>query len=730
MNIPKLSKSTLARTIAILFGIAPLAFAQLNRPPIVLPGPPSPRLTAHAVHAVIDGQVARVSVEQTFVNASSSPLEGTYLFPLPKDAGVSEFRMLADGRVLEGDVLDQDEASKIYEEIVRRQLDPALLEYAGQRLFKVRIFPIPPHGERKITLNYSLLLAENAGLVLFSHPLAGQIVGDGPVVKGMSERAEPVRPEVSVTLRTAVALKNIYSPSHAIEIQRTGDREAEVRCQGGTTAARHFNLYYSVSREELGISLITHRPESNEDGFFMLLVSPEVASRSDKIPPKDYLFVLDISGSMEGEKLDQAKAALRHCIGGLKPEDRFNVIVFSSGVRRFEEGWVPARSHRQAALDFVSTLEAGGGTYIEGALAEALQLDVDSDRPASLLFLTDGLPTVGESDAGRLVQQVQKKRSTGMKIFTFGVGYDVNTLLLDGIAASTQSVSDYIEPGENIEERVSRLFDKIRFPLLTDLTVQFQGLRVHDLVPVTLPDLHRGEQLTLLGRYGGQGSVRIEIDGKAGSKVRRMSHVTEVARRETSNDFLPLLWATRKIGLLMDTMRLQGDSPELREEIVALSKRYGVLSPLTAYLVREEGQTLQDAAAPMLLGGSGANVRAMNVATAPSVSGAQAVQMSKGLREMKEAEAPAQAAEVRRVGTRTFFMRDGLWVDGGYTDEETVNLRRGSQALTELMAAYPEVIRFLGLGEKVLFDLKGRFVKVSDQGRETWKTGEMARLFR
>ena len=481
----------------------------------------------------------------------------------------------------------------------------------------------------------------------------------------------------------------------------------------------------------MGISLITHRPEADEDGFFMLLVSPEAASKSDKIPPKDYLFVLDVSGSMEGEKLSQAKAALRHCIGGLKADDRFNLIVFSSSVRRFEEGWVPARSHQQAALDFVSTLEAGGGTNIQGALAEALNLKADPDRSASVLFLTDGLPTVGESDAGRLVQQVRDKLNAGMKIFTFGVGYDVNTLLLDGIAASSKSVSDYIEPGENIEERVSRLIDKIRFPVLTDLVIHCEGIRVHDLVPVTLPDLHRGEQLTLLGRYSGQGAVRVDIEGKAGSQVRRMSHVTEVARRETSNDFLPLLWATRKIGLLMDTIRLQGDSPELREEIVALSKRYGVLSPLTAYLVREE-ETLsaQDAAAPMPLGKSGGSTRAMNVATAPMVSGVQAVQMSKSLREMKEAEAPAQADEVRRVGTHTFFMRDGLWVDGGYTDEETVDIRRGSQALTELMAAFPEVIRYLGLGEKVLFNLKGRFVKVSEQGRESWKAGELDRFFR
>ncbi|MCK5145344.1 VWA domain-containing protein [bacterium] len=719
------------------------ALAQLNRPPVIMPVNPALEMTQYDVDVEVVNQVATVTIQQTFANRSHRPLEGTYFFPLPKGAGVTDFQMLADGKIMRGEILDKDAARKIYEDIVRKQLDPALLEYAGLNLFKARIFPIPANGQRQITLTYSTILPQDNGLVQFNHPLGGRIVGGR--FRHSGKHRQIISPNITIELRSDIQINSIYSPSHRIEIGRKNSGRASVSYEGnGTGSKQSFILYYAVSQDELSVNIITHRLGGSDDGYFLMMVTPQHEKDNTPVTAKDILFVMDTSGSMEGEKIEQAKAALRYCINGLDRNDRFNVITFSSEVRQFRNKLVASKKFKQAALEYIDSIEASGGTRINDALITALGSSFDGNRAASIVFLTDGLPTVGERDPGRIVKNLEKANRSGVKIFTFGVGYDVNTFLLDKIAQCSRSVSDYIEPNENIEERIGSFYDKIRYPVLTNLSVDFGDMIPKDVYPVILPDLHKGDQLTILGRFSHSGRTRINIEGLSAGRAVRISHRLKINEVEDGNDFLPHVWATRKIGTLMDEIRLYGKNDEVEKEIVRLSKRYGVMSPLTSFLVTEDvqmvdrdlrrinnsGAALRGSALPKgsVMAFDGVKVFEAAMAQQP-VSGVQAVKMSKNVREMKEAETVEMPDDVKRIGSRTFYLNDDMWVDSEYTDEKTIDIKYGSLAYREFALMSIDNARVLALGEKMIFKHAGRFVKISYSGRTEWNAGEMEKVF-
>jgi len=728
-------------------------------PPIRPPHHILPKLTEHRVEVKIIDQVAKVEVHQVFYNESNRPIEGTYYFPLPKGATVSDFKMVADGKVLSGELLEKSKARKIYEDIVRRQLDPALLEYVDHNLFSAKIFPIPPHKKRKIVLEYSSLLKLDGDIVQFTYPLRGQIASRGqwspPTISSdernrnrpdeENKRSSPIDQIVSIHLQSKIPLKNIYSPSHDVEMIKTDDNHARINYEGKRKKSSDtFILYYSFSRSDFGLNLLTYRPEENENGFFMLLISPKTEISKNEILKKDILFVLDTSGSMEGEKIGQAKEALKYCIQHLNSEDRFNLITFSTETKLFKQKLVSASEYQRDALRYIDRIDAKGGTNINDALIEALSMEYETSRPVSIVFVTDGLPTAGETDVGNIIKNVSENNKNKVKIFTFGVGYDVNTVLLDRIATSNRSVSDYIEPNENIEQKISTFYDKIRHPVLTDLLVDYGRIEIEDVYPKMLPDLFKGSQLTIFGRYENQKRVTLSLKGKIKGKEKRYKYRADFSSTDDDHDFLPHLWATRKIGYLLDEIRLHGENKELKDEVIRLSKKYGVMSPYTSYLVQEEvlivdgRRILSPNARPT--GGinqadrayeaaAGLKTSAMQGANAPMVSGIHAVKMSKQSREMKEAEALTDDDYIKVIGSRTFYFKDDFWVDSEYNDEKTMAIKYSSQAYIDLLLSYPKIAKFLTLGEKVIFKYKRQFIKICDEGKETFSKYELKKLF-
>ena len=535
----------------------------------------------------ITDQIAVTRIEQEFFNPNPARLEGTFIFPVPKGAHLDKFTMDIDGRQVEAELLSADKARGIYEDIVRKLKDPALLEYADRDLFKVRIFPIEPNSRKRVTLAYTQVLKADDGLVGYTLPLNTAKFSAKPV-KSVS---------VKVELESKRPLKAIYSPSHAVEVKRDGAYRATAGYEASDVQPdADFALYFATEKDELGVNLLAHRM-SGDDGYFLMLVSPGMEVKGQKIMPKDVAFVLDTSGSMAGKKLVQAKKALQFCVENLNDGDRFEIIRFSTEVEPLFEKLVDAnRQNRAKADEFIKDLKPIGGTAIDDALKKALALKSEignqkseMDRPFVIIFLTDGRPTIGMTDEEQIVANVKRQNEGRTRIFCFGIGNDVNTHLLDKITEETRAVSQYVLPEEDIEVKVSAFFSKIKEPVLTNPTLKFTGdVRVTKLYPSPLPDLFRGDQLVLVGRYSGRGDSAVILEGTVNGATRKFTYEVKFPREADDHEFIPRLWATRRVGYLLDEIRLRGENAELRDEVTDLARKYGIVTPYTAYLIVED----------------------------------------------------------------------------------------------------------------------------------------------
>ncbi|HAM72114.1 MAG TPA: hypothetical protein DCM86_10770, partial [Verrucomicrobiales bacterium] len=558
-----------------------------------MPRPVPPRMplqpietTRLAAEVVIRDQVATVAVEQEVHNPNGTVCEGTFLLPVPRGAHLDGFSLRINGKPVEAELLGAEKARRVYEEIVRRSLDPALLEYMGRDLIKVRIYPIDPGSTRQLSLRYTQLLAEEAGLVQWTLPLRAEAPGARPI------------PSLSVHVQfeSTLPLGTLYSPSHAVTLARRDDRHAALSFEAsGFQPDADLSVLFSRTRADVGIDLLTHRPEAGEDGYFLLLAAPRLATASESATPKDVVFVLDSSGSMSGPKLEQAKRALRFCVENLNERDRFDILRFSTDVEPlFQQLREATPSSREEAFRFLARVRPTGGTAIHEALTQALaSRPANSDRSFVIVFLTDGRPTVGITDENQIAQVVTGRggaeRDSLTRVFCFGIGTDVNTHLLDRITESTRAASAYVLANEDIEVKVSAFFARIKDPALVGLElVPPAGIRFTRLYPHPLPDLYKGQQILVAGRYSGQGRDPIRITGRLEGQAREFSREVSFPDVSTANDFLPRLWATRRVGHLLDEIRLRGESQELRDEVVALARQYAIVTPYTAYLVTED----------------------------------------------------------------------------------------------------------------------------------------------
>jgi Ca-activated chloride channel homolog len=696
-------------------------------PPPTVPIPNSLPIKSVKIDTKINNQIATTHVEQIFRNDTNATLEGTYFFPIPESASIVEFVIWEGNNRLVGEVRSREEARRIYDEIVRRQRDPGLLEYAGKDLFQASIFPIPPHSDKKLELKYTQVLKADAGTVSYSYPL-----GTGKNVA----RIDKVVGDVEIESKDS--LRNIYSPSHTVDIKRgDGGRRVNLSFESTKGSPQDFQLFYTVSKEDFGLTLLTHR-EPGKDGYFLLMVAPKDDWSNEEYVAKDVVFVIDTSGSMSpAGKMDKAKSALQFGVGSLRPNDRFNIISFSGEEHLMTKGLIAADKEGQSqGVRFVNNLRPSGGTNINDSLMAALKQFDSSNRPKILVFITDGLPTVGESNINRIIENVNKSKMEGIRLFTFGVGYDVNTLLLDKLAADNGGVADYVEPNEDIEIKVSNFFAKISHPVLTNIKLDMEAVNTDLIYPRTIPDLFKGGQLTLIGRYKDRRdlkNVEISLTGKAGSQLRNFSYKNlQFPLESSSNEFLPRLWANRRVGWLMENIRSNGEQKELRDEIVDLGTRYGIVTPYTSYLALEPGADVnkrefrrdnsgmapaKPSAAPLSISKDSMASSSPNVAA--ETTGAGAVKRSKANRAMQEAVVVTdnkESNQIRTVDNKTFYLRDGIWIDSEFKEYAKMKEERlvfGSDEYFSLIKRMPELSKYFALGEQVIVVYKDRVYRIT-----------------
>ncbi|HOU15211.1 MAG TPA: VIT domain-containing protein [Anaerolineae bacterium] len=677
-------------------------------PPVVPTPDWRPWLTIryHRVTVKIEDQVAITKVDQVFRNDGKVAAEGTYVFPLPPGAVVQSFVMWVDGKPVEGEILPADKARDIYESYVQRQRDPALLEYIGRDAVRARIFPIPAGEERRVQLEYTQVLPVADDMMFYRYPLNTERFSALPL--------EQV--SISVSLTSKTPLRAIYSPSHQNEvlITREGAHRATISYEANhVLPERDFELYVGISSKDIGANLLTYQT-GNEDGFFVLMLTPALADEVQHVLPKDIILVLDTSGSMDGEKLMQAQDALAYILKHLNAEDRFNVIAFSSGVRTYA-AILQASHQADSAMDWVYNLEALGGTNIYLALSEALA-QASGERPTTIIFLTDGLATEGIVDDQTLLSSLAQEAPASVRIFPFGVGYDVNTLFLDQLAQDHKGVPAYVKPEERIDENVSAFYARIQSPMLTNVSLDFGAVQIYDMYPMPLPDLYAGTQLIVTGRYSGEGLQHITLAGEV--EGQRSTHRYEGNfQANKSKDFIPRLWAARKIGYLLTQIRLHGENVEWINAVVALSLRYGIITPYTSFLVEEPTETLttegRDRATEEF---------AQSLQAAPTaVSGASAVEDAEMRKGLGNAEAPPAAGEmlpsstggdaekelssIRYVGDKTFLCQNTVCTDTTYIPDQMTpqEVPFMSETYWKLTETQPELAAYFAVGEETFF---------------------------
>lgn len=615
----------------------------------------------HKVTIAIEDQVAVTRVEQTFRNHTDRQLEATYVFPVPKGATVRKLTMWVDGKETPGELVEAAKARAIYTAIVQRSQDPALLENMGNDLFRLRVFPILPRSDQKISISYTSVADRDNGVIEYIYPLKH----DSKAISTLEKFS------ITVDLKSQLPLQNIYSPSHAITMQRPSDKHAVITFEKDAAVLdRDFQLFYTAGSKDVGLTSLIHRPTESNAGYFMLLVSPRAELSKSQQVPRDMIFVLDTSGSMRGKRMTQARSALKYCLSNLNPQDRFAVINFATTVNRYTDKLLTANSDNIGeAQKWVDTLDATGGTAIQDALLSALELRPNDDgRTFTVVFFTDGRATIGETNEANILKNVLAKNSANTRIFTFGVGDDVNASMLDQLAEQSRAVSSYVREAEDIESRVSALYGKISNPVLTNLKLTVAPeVKISEVYPPELPDLFHGTQLVVMGRYTGKDKVKVKLTGQVGKDAKEFVYeVPFVDKTSEEKPFVEDLWARRKVGFLLDQIRRNGEKKELVDEVVTLAKRYGITTPYTSYLIVPDAPTstpvaggfrpADPAAPPALLRRDGKDAKklsevARGIGGGPKAKGGVAGERGEfeDERLKREAAAPGASAGSKRI---------------------------------------------------------------------------------
>ena len=718
--------STLLGTVALL-GLLASALQGQGWVDPVRPVPPTnitgriERLRS-AVQVSVSGRVARVTVEEWFRNNGPTMDEGMYHFPLPGEAVFSSYSLWQGDQELRGEAMDATQARSIYEAIVRQKRDPALIELAGQGLIRARVFPIGPGETRKITLKYTQLLDRAGDAWRFRY------IGD----KSRQNAPRSFRMEID----SAARFGDPYSPTHQVQVSRR-DNRLEITLADGS-AGGDFELLMPLARGLVGLSLLPHHP-AGEDGYFMLLLAPGAADAAAL--RRDLVAVIDVSGSMSGEKIQQARSALIQLLGSLREGDRFRLVAFSGGVRRYAQGWTTVSAQaRRDAEGWIRGLDAEGGTNIAGALTEAFAEAPAEEALGVVVFLTDGQASTGETDPERIAERAEQGRGR-FRVFSFGIGDDVNTYLLDRLTERARGTTEYVRPGENIEHAVGSLAAKVASPVLTDVSIDGAGVELYDLQPGNLPDLFAGDEMVVFGRYRGVGSGESSVTVRGRRNGRQEEFRTTFADRDNDNArYIEQLWAARKAGALSREIRLRGQTRETLDALKQLALRYGILTEYTSYLVQEPNVALRQeredrlmrapAAAPANQAGSGAVARAArdkSMADAASVAAMEEIDVT-GF----DGNRPRSGVNpTQRVGGRLFIMRDSTWTDLGHGDSlHVVSIAPYSEAYFALLRALPDLREAAALEPAVLVAGRRASIKIGEGGKTRWNPGELERLVR
>jgi Ca-activated chloride channel family protein len=538
----------------------------------------------HDVKVVINNGVAVTTVSQVFQNTEDRQVEALYTFPVPRGGSVAGFSMWINGKEMVGEVLEKQHAREIYDSYKRVRRDPGLLEQVNYRTFEMRIFPIAPRAEQRVQVVYYQELEFDHDWATYVYPLATQTRND--------INAKAGRFSIHVDVKSEIPIAEMESPSHAKDfaIASHGEnyREASLETRDGDLA-RDAVLSFRCARPRTGINVITSR-QGREDGYLSLtLTAGEELAKLDQ--SMDYVFVLDVSGSMNDDgKLDLSRKAVGAFVNSLTKEDRFEVMSFNvEPTPAFKSLRAADDDAKKAADEFLARREARGGTVLNPAMTAAYKYAA-ADRPLNVIILSDGLTE--QAERAQLISLI-RQRPQGTRVFCIGVGNDVNRALLEQLADDSGGLAAFVSREDSFERQANAFRRKLMHPVATNLKITFDGGDVYDVEPRQLPNLYHGMPVRLYARYKTAGPVKVNVSGDVAGKPLVNSVSIDLAKEDLANPEIERMWAWHKVDRLLKEADSSGTRSPVIDEIVKLGESYSIATEYTSFLVLENDAEYQ-----------------------------------------------------------------------------------------------------------------------------------------
>jgi Ca-activated chloride channel family protein len=558
----------------------------------------------------ITDQMAVTHVDQTFKNETNMRLEGIFFFPLPENAIVTGLILWINGVPVEAQVMDSDTAQSIYNNVVQNMIDPALLEYMGDNIFKLSVFPIEANGhqmsERRIEITYAELLPYDGGNIDYTF-----------LMKSINLSSKPVeRASIAINLKSQKEILSLMSPTHdntsGIVINKVSNNEYNITYgEENAHSEKDLTIYYELKNDDFAINHLTYVPNTDsamffdslgDDSYYLLWITPPDDISQSQIIKKNIVFVADISSSMAGERMEQLRKSLNTMVSMLNKKDMFNIIAFNTGTSPFQGDLVSADSDVmvESAHVFIDELGEVGMTNMEDAFKEALASTWDDTSMNTIVFLTDGKPTwpITTSEA-EVIKTVATYNTDTVSVYTFGIGEEPGEGFLKQLAKENHGFSIMIMQDDSIEMVLGNFMSKISYPLIKNIAIDYGGLDKYDIFPKTLPNLYAGTQLTIIGRYRNTGSFNTTFSGMIGTKPISFSSRLTYPSAMPNHPFVARMWASSKIDFLLDEIEIYGKQPELVNAVKYLGKRYAILTPFTSFIVIEDPVVIQDKIKPL-----------------------------------------------------------------------------------------------------------------------------------
>ncbi len=674
-----------------------------------------------AVQVQLVDRVLRYEVTDIFRNAGGAVAEADYVFPLPAGAAFEDLKLSINGELVSGETMNAEKARGIYEEIVRKMRDPALVEWMGSGLLRARIFPIAPGEEKTVVVRFQSVAVRESDALRIDY----------------RRGSDALSSRFTLRYQRNDAFGEPSSPTHAL---RTAD-EGRLHIVEARGSGSDVSILIPVRRADVAsISVLTHRL-GNDPGFAMITVTPPLKA-SARSTPRDLTFVVDVSGSMQGRKLAQAKAAGAALLETLSPIDRFRLIDFSTDVRSFRVDWSTATTENvRAAKRYLEALRAEGSTNISEALTTALQTTQRHDRARDehrmplVVFVTDGEPTVGERNPDAIAALAGRQRGDA-RVFTVGVGNSVNAALVEQLALQGRGTAHFVRDEESVEASVSLLARRLSSPVLTDVRIVSSGVRLTSLVPAGPIDVFAGQDLVVLARYDGVGDATVRLEGQSSTGPVTWSTRAHFVDQDRGNPFVSRLWAAQRIGWLAAEKRRSGTTRELDDEIRSLGERFGIPTEFSSYLVVEPGMAAAGGNTRRDRGQG--NASSFAPASASIIRAEAQFEAARSAAKQRDAKSVSALDDIgtaanamRVVGNRRFALVNSVWTDARYvTTVRTIAVQPYSPMYFALMRRLPELQEAFALGDRVVVAGRTVALMLSADGSERVDEAQISSIVR